>query len=281
VAVICFLITFANTRERVVPPRAEQTSIWRDLGDLLTNGPWLIVLATTVTFVVFCALRTNVTTYYFKYYVGPQTLTLPGFLPRSIAGTQTWSWESLVSVVYSGGQIASLIGVILIPSMAARLGRKASVVILFVVSIASTIALFDLRPDQVGLNFGLNILGSLATGPLGALLWTMYADTADYAEWKRGRRATGLIFSASIFSQKQGGAIGAWLALALLQHAGFMANSVQNSESLRGLVSLISVLPALIGVVSLVCVLFYPLNESKVAQIAFDLKARRAVSLAS
>jgi glycoside/pentoside/hexuronide:cation symporter, GPH family len=109
------------------------------------------------------------------------------------------------------------------------------------------------------------------------LLWTMYADTADYAEWKRGRRATGLVFSASIFSQKQGGAIGTWIALALMQSVGFVANTVQTPRSLHGLVLLMSVIPASIGVLSLFAVLFYPLNERRMAQIAADLGQRRVL----
>jgi GPH family glycoside/pentoside/hexuronide:cation symporter len=276
VAVACFLITFANTRERVEPPGSERTSVGQDLRDLLTNGPWLIVLAATVTFVMFGAMRSNVTAYYFKYFVGPQTLHLPAFLPRAIAGTQTWSWEGLVSVVNSSNQIASLLGAILIPSVALRLGRKRAAVALFIVAILCSASIVYLKPGQIGLNLALNTVGALASGPLGALLWTMYADTADYAEWKKGRRATGLIFSASIFSQKQGGAIGAWLTLALLQGSGFVANSSQSAGSLRGLVWLMSVLPALVGTLALGCVLFYPLSESRMAQIASDLKARRS-----
>jgi len=106
----------------------------------------------------------------------------------------------------------------------------------------------------------------------------MYADTADYGEWKRGRRATGLVFSASIFSQKQGWAIGAWVALGLMASVGFKANVEQTPESLHGLVMLMSVVPAVLGIVSIVIVLFYPLNEKKVAQIEADLKARRAAA---
>jgi len=37
-----------------------------------------------------------------------------------------------------------------------------------------------------------------------------------------------------------------------------------------------SVIPAAIGVLSVVLVLFYPLNEAKVTEIEADLKARRA-----
>ncbi len=219
-AVVFFLTTFFNTRERVSPPRTQQTSVRRDLGDLVTNGPWLIVLATTITFILFVALRTSVTAHYFKYYVGPQTLTLPTFLPKSAAGTQIWGWESLASVFNTSNQVASLVGVMMIPFFARIVGRKQAVVILLVIAILSTASFYFLRPDQLPLIYGINLIGSITSGPLSALLWAMYADTADYAEWKRGRRATGLIFSASIFSQKQGWAIGAWVALALMQNVG-------------------------------------------------------------
>lgn len=279
-AVIFFLTTFFNTRERVSPPRAQKTSVLRDLGDLVTNGPWLIVLATTITFILSGAIRSSVTAHYFKYYVGSQTLTLPSFLPRSAAGTQVWGWESLVSVFNTSNQIASLVGVIMIPFFARIAGRKAAVVSLFIILIASTASFYFLGPDQIPLIFGINLFASVTGGPLVALLWAMYADTADYAEWKRGRRATGLIFSASIFSQKQGWAIGAWVALALMQSVGFVANTAQTPGSLHGLVLLMSVIPASLGALSVVLVLFYPLNEARLSRITSELKERRALEAA-
>ncbi len=217
------------------------------------------------------------TAHYFKYYVGSQTLTLPSCLPRSAAGTQTWSWESLVSVFNTSNQIASLVGVVSIPFIARIAGRKPAVVVMFIIAIASNASFFFLKPGQLLLIFGINLIGSVTSGPLTALLWAMYADTADFAEWKRGRRATGLIFSASIFSQKQGWAIGAWVALALMQSVGFVANTVQTPSSLHGLVLLMSVLPASLSILSVVFVLFYPLNEARMSQIASDLRVRRAL----
>ena len=119
-------------------------------------------------------------------------------------------------------------------------------------------------------------MGSITGGPLSALLWAMYADTADYAEWKKGRRATGLVFSASIFSQKQGWAIGAAVALGLMSAVGFHANVAQTAETLHGLRLLFGLIPAAIGLVSVVILLFYPLNETRMKQIGEELKARRA-----
>ena len=182
----------------------------------------------------------------------------------------------IVSAFNTSGQLASLIGVILVPFYARLVGRKVAFVSMFAVAIASTAAFYVLKPDQLGLIFGINLVGSITGGPLSALLWAMYADTADYAEWKKGRRATGLVFSASIFSQKQGWAIGAWVALGLMASVGFKANMDQTPETLHGLRLLVSLIPAAIGVLSVFIVLLYPLNETRMKEIETDLKARRA-----
>jgi len=279
-AIVFFLITFLNTRERVVPPKAQKTSMARDLGDLFTNGPWIVLLFTTIAFILFVSLRLIVTVYYFKYYVSDQTITLPSFLPK-IGGTQVWHMEGLVSWFGTSGQFAALIGVMLVPFFARITGRKIAFICLFVVAISCTAGTYLFRPDQLLLIFGVNILGSLTGGPLSALLWAMYADTADYAEWKRGRRATGLVFSASIFSTKQGWSLGSWIALVLMSSVGFVANAVQTPQSLNGLVKLMSVYPAAIGVLSLLILMFlYPLNEKRMSAIAAELKHRRAAEAA-
>jgi GPH family glycoside/pentoside/hexuronide:cation symporter len=275
-AVVSFLIVFFNTRERVQPPKEQKTSVLKDLGDLLTNRPWLALLATTITFIFFVALRGNATTHYFKYFVGEQTLTLPSFLPK-IGGRQTWSWESLASIFNTSNQVLSLVGALLVPFVARQIGNKKAFVLLFVIAIASTAAFYVLRPGQLPLIFAINALGSITGGPLSALLWAMYADTADYAEWKTGRRATGLVFSASIFAQKFGWGWGGGLSLIMLNLVGFAANQVQTPSALQGLVRLMSIYPAVFGVLSLaIFLVFYPLTEAKVAQIGAELAARRA-----
>ncbi len=273
-AVVFFLITFFNTKERVLPPKAQKTSVGRDLLDLVTNGPWLVLLVATITFILFVAVRGSVTAHYFKYYVGTQSVTIPFF-----GGPRTFTFEWLVSAFNTSGQLASLLGVVLVPFYAKWVGRKAAFVSLFLIAIISTASFYVFKPDQVLLIMGINLVGSITGGPMSALLWAMYADTADYAEWKKGRRATGLIFSASIFSQKQGWAIGAWVALGLMSSVGYHANVEQTPATLHGLLLLFSIIPAAIGVLSVVILLFYPLNESRMKVIGDELKARRAAEL--
>jgi len=270
-AIIFFLIAFKGTRERVQPPKSQKPDIKKDLGELITNGPWLILLATTITFILFVGLRGSVTVHYFKYFVGTQYVSLPFVDPAS------YDFEWIVSAYNTIGQISSLIGVLLVSWFAKRIGKKKAFTILFIIAVISTGAIFLLAPDQLGLLFFLQVTGSMTGGPLSVLLWAMYADTADYAEWKKGRRATGLIFSASTMSQKFGWAFGAYLALMLMSQLGYDPNNV-STESIDGVVALFSVIPAAMGILSMIILYFYPLNDKRVQEIENELKQRRKES---
>ena len=146
------------------------------------------------------------------------------------------------------------------------------------ISIIATAAFYVVKPSQLLAIFILQIIGSITGGPLSVLIWAMYADAADYAEWKEGRRATGLVFSASTMSQKFGWAFGSAVAGWILSAVGFQPNVEQSAEVRHGLVLLVSLIPAALGIVSILLVMLYPLDESKVKEIEQALKARRAES---
>ncbi len=271
-AVIFFLITFRGTKERIQPPKSQTSSIAKDLKELVTNAPWLILLGATITFILFVAVRGSVTVHYFKYVVGEQELSLP-FL-----STRVYSMETLVSAFNTVGQISSLLGVVIVSWVAKKLGKKTTFMLFFVVAILSTAAFYVMTAQQLALIYLLQVTGSITGGPLSVLLWAMYADTADYGEWKNGRRATGLVFSASTMSQKFGWAIGAFVALNLMAQVGFEPNVAQTAESINGLVLLFSLIPAGIGVLSMIFLTFYPLNDQRVESMIEELNVRRGES---
>ncbi|MDZ7369609.1 MAG: MFS transporter [candidate division KSB1 bacterium] len=268
-AIIFFLIAFAGTRERVQPPKSQKSSIKQDLYELVTNVPWLILLATTLTFILFVAVRSSVTTHYFKYVVGERTIELP------LLGGKAYGFEAIVSAFNTVGQIFSLIGVLGVSWFAKKVGKKRAFLILFVIAILSTAGFYFVKPEKLGWIFLLQITGSASGGPLSVLLWAMYADTADYGEWKRGRRATGLVFSASTMSQKIGWALGAFVALKLMASVGFTPNQEQSVSSVQGLRLLFSLIPAGLGIISFLLMILYPLSDDKVEQITAELGGRR------
>ncbi len=271
-AVIFFLIAFSGTKERVLPPKTQKSSIKQDFYELVTNGPWLILLLTTIMFILFVAVRSSVTVHYFKYFVGTQEITLP-FMDKA-----SYDFNAITSAFNTVGQFSSFVGVLLVSFVSNKLGKKKTFFLYFVVAVIGTAGFYFCKPDQLGLIFFLQIIGSLTGGPLSVLVWAMYADTADYNEWKRGRRTTGLVFSASTMSQKFGWAIGSFVALNLMAQVGFEPNQVQSQESLDGLVLLFSLIPAAFGVLAIISLLFYPLDEKKVTVIENELKLRRQLA---
>jgi glycoside/pentoside/hexuronide:cation symporter, GPH family len=265
------LITFLGTRERVRPSPSHGSSVRGDLRDLFTNPPWVVLALTTVIFLLGVGIRISVTAYYFKYYVGTQTLTLP-----FTGGSRAYGFIELVSAYGVVGQIAAIVGVLLLNPFAKLVGKKSAFIILLAVSLVSTAAFYFLRPDQLVAIFFWNALGSVSGAPLSALLWAMYADAADFSEWKTGRRATGLVFSASIMGTKIGGAVSAACAGWLLAWIGFQTDVAATPGVRQGLVLLMSLIPAAVVLVSLVLVCFYPLTEARLAEIGTELHARRA-----
>jgi GPH family glycoside/pentoside/hexuronide:cation symporter len=271
-ATALFYLTFAGTRERVRPPSAQKSDLRRDLADLAGNGPWIVLLATALPLILFIAIRSTITAHYIDYYVGEQTLVLPW------VGERTYGYAELFAGFGVVGDAGSIAGVLLVAWFARRMGKKAVFVVSACVSIAATAAFHVLRPEQVGIMFALHFVGSVTGGPLCVLLWAMYADTADYSEWKRGRRATGLVFSASTMSQQIGWAVGTWYAGKMLSATGYAPNAVQQAEALDGMRAMMSTTPALAGLVAVAVFCFYPLTEKRVARIEADLAARRAAA---
>ena len=270
-AVIFFFITFLSTKERVKPIAKEKSSIKSDLKDLGKNDAWIMLFSVTILFILFVCIRISVTAHYFKYYVGAQDFSFLGKLYH-------FTFEDLASAFNGIGQTLSLTGVILVPWFAGKFGKKKAVFILFVCSIICTAAFYFIKPGNLIWIFSLQIIGSVTGGPISAILWAMYADTADYSEWKTGRRATGLVYSASIMSNKIGWAIGAVIAGTLLSFYGFKANVAQNADVLGGLKNMMSVIPSATGVIAIILLYFYKLDEPFVKKINTDLDARRVIA---
>jgi GPH family glycoside/pentoside/hexuronide:cation symporter len=254
-AVVLFLATFALTRERVQPVRDQNTSLLRDLGDLLTNGPWIVLCVLGILTVCFVAIRGAAIVYYFKYYIGDA---------RAAA--------SFMVV----GSVMSVAGTFLIQYVTPFTGRKKAFMGCMLLATAALVFSYWVKPDQLLLLYAYNIAYCLLTGPTSALLWAMFADTADYSEWRKGRRATGLIYSASGMSNKFGWVIGGALVALLLDRYGYQANVAQTAEGQHGIRLLMAIVPAVGTLLAGLGMLFYRLNEAAMKKIQGELAAARA-----
>ena len=136
-------------------------------------------------------------------------------------------------------------------------------------------AFFFVPKDQIALMFALQILIGLVLGPKSPLAFAMYADTADYNEWRTGRRATALTFAAATFSQKLGTALAAVLMGWVFTALGYVANAKQTPQSQTGIVLLISFIPAAFAFLAVAVMMFYKLDNRTLKQIETELARRK------
>ena len=107
------------------------------------------------------------------------------------------------------------------------------------------------------------------------ILWTMQAETADYAEWKFGVRSTAIIFSAATFSQKFALGIGGALAGWLLGAFGYVPGTEQNPLAITGIRFMMGVIPALGGILNACIIRFFEIDDDMYATIRADLAEKR------
>jgi GPH family glycoside/pentoside/hexuronide:cation symporter len=208
-----------------------------------------------ISSLAYAIIRGGSVIFYFKYYIGN---------------------EDQSSTFMITGTVAFIAGVAATQYLSGRFGKKRLYIFVMGLSSILTCLFFFVSREQIGLIFALNIVTMLVMAPQAPLIWAMYADTADYSEWKNKRRATGLVFSAATFAQKFGIALGGGAAGWLLALFGFVANVEQSPETLQGIRLMMSFIPGIAAVIATIAALFYELDDTKMKQIEQDLATRRA-----
>lgn len=268
ITTLFFWACFLFTKERVQPIGDEQNNLREDLQDLLKNKPWWILLGAGIGALVFNSIRDGAAVYYFKYYVSSSVN-----FDFSLFGTDFHMTPTSIYLVL--GQAANIIGVIAATPIANKIGKKKTFFGAMALAAILSLIFYLFGKEDVFLIMSFQVLISICAGCIFPLIWSMYADSADYSEWKQGRRATGLVFSASSMSQKFGWTIGGAGAGWLLGYFGFQANVEQSAFTQNGIQLMLSVLPAIAAAISVAFIVFYPLSEEKLQIIEQDLNEQR------
>lgn len=247
IAVVCFMVCFWTTRERVQEEAgAQKQSIAADLFLLLANRQWLIIAGITFFLLVLVAVRSAVTPYYVKY-----------FLDR----------EELVSQFITAGMMAAVAGALLTNFLTkylckVRLFQLANIgVVLF------HLLLFIVPGDQLVLAFAAFMLANFCQMIVVPLMFSMVPDTVDYGARHGGNKNMAMAFSAHLLVIKLGLAIGGAMTGWLLAYYGYEANQAQTAQALTGIVVLVALLPAVCGLVNGVIIRFYRLSSAEMRRL--------------
>lgn len=271
VAICCFLLfllTFKMTRE-TVRSMPKETSVGSDLKTLFRNAPWWILLGGVLFFNLFNSARYTAGPFFFASVIG------------DAAQLRIFSFEFMfyAGIFFAVGEVANMAGVAMTPWITSKIGKKSTFMYSLVLLIVLSILFFFIPLTSGGywLMMLMQVLISIITGVVSPLVWSMYADIADYAELKFNTASTGLIFSSSSMAQKFGGAIGGSAVTAILAAVGYSteAGAIQTETALTWVRALMSFVPAVVAALSLFFISIYPLTTRRMKEIQSELESRR------
>jgi Na+/melibiose symporter-like transporter len=295
ICVVLFVITFLTTKERIKPDPKQKSEPKKDFSNLLKTGPWVAMFILTLAQFIVLAMRGGTVSYYFQYYVDPNKLF--GLLDRLgltnvVGGGGTWHyllntfglvvdaqrsnvWSVGFSLFNMSGQFVTVLGVLCSTALSIKFGKKAVALAGFSLTTVFMALFFVLPPQAVSTMFVMEFARCLTYAPTIPLIWAMFADVVDYAEWKTGRRTTGVIYATILFGLKTGLSLGGAMAGWLLSGFGYQANAVQTPGALQGIRMTVSVFPAVFFGIVIICLLSYKIGKNLNIQIQDELADRR------
>ncbi|WP_281613775.1 MFS transporter [Flammeovirga sp. SubArs3] len=248
-------ITFFSTKERVKAPVAQKTNLKKDFRDLIHNKPWLVLLCIGLLFNIYNAIKQGIVVIYFTHYLHDQ----------------------LMAATYMVGlTLVSILGAMVTAPISKKMGKKNLFISALVFSgVINALIVLCNKSDITGI-FVLGMLSEFAAAIFPTLFFAMLGDAADYSEYKNGRRATGLVYSAGSFATKFGGGIAASIigfVLSMYNYDGLDSSSIQGA--IPGIIMLMSWVPSLIAVLAAALMMLYPLDDDKLSEITTELSNRR------
>jgi GPH family glycoside/pentoside/hexuronide:cation symporter len=272
---VMFLLCFFLTKEHL--KTVSTVSVGNDFKALLSNKPWWLLIGAALCFNLFNTVRGATVAYFFQDIIGPDV---------------NLAFFAITFAFYAGlflgiGEVSNMVGVASCVPIANRLGKKTTFILVNASLVVLSVLFFFIPCTPAGYWMMLvaQVLISILTGIMSPLVWSMYADVSDYAELKFHTASTGLIFSSSSMAQKFGGAIGGAAVLWLLSGFGYVtdleqlkAGVVQPDEALTVLRLLMSFIPAVVALISMCVVWFYPLTTERIAEINEELKKVRGMA---
>ncbi|MCX8237835.1 MAG: glycoside-pentoside-hexuronide (GPH):cation symporter [Akkermansiaceae bacterium] len=262
IAVLLFFGAFFTTKERVKPKKGPKQSLGGDFSALSKNVPWIIMIVAAILTLSNVALRGGVTYHFLNYVVGADDSKYFLFLDRT-------------SFFYTTGSLAFVTGVFFTGWVSRKMGKRNGLMILTILNGLTFIAFYFIPTSAYTTMILVNAIGSFLAGPTPALVWAIYTDVVDYGEWKFGRRTTALAFSAAMFSQKLGLAVGSGIGGWMLAYYGFKADVAPSQETLDGIKIMFSIIPGIFGIANGLVLLGYKLTDEQLETITADLAERR------
>ena len=293
---VLFLITFATTKERIKPTTTEKSSPKQDFAALIKNSPWKVMWCWTLVHFAILSFRGGALYNYYHHYADKAAMygVLNKFglvLPVDVKGNSLLEWLGYIahgdataanvadvfnSIVNMMGTALIIVVIVLSPPLAKRFGKKFVSAVGFALATLGSFVFYLLSPTNVWGMLAITAFISIVYAPTIPLTWAIFADVADYSEWKTGRRFTGMVFATIGFALKSGLALGSagflWIMAGLFKYDTQLPDA---PDAVRGYRACSGIVVGILFAVCTVLLGCYQLNKDTTIQMANELQERR------
>lgn len=257
-AVVCYLLCYKLTTERVKPEVSEETkknnSVGKMLKNALNNRALISIIVASIVMLLSQLTMQQMANYvYPNYYKSAEAQTVSTFMMM----------------------IGMVVAAIAAKPLSNKFGKAEVSVASNILAAAVSIILFFIRPQNVWVYVAFQVLNWIGLGMFSMVCWALITDVIDYSELKNGVREDGSVYALYSFARKLGQAASSGLSGALLSMVGYTAATQFETSVVNGIFNISTIVPA-IGFALLAAVLafWYPLHKKQVDANVIALKEK-------
>lgn len=262
VALLLLFFCFSQCEETVVMDRRATKKVkFSDLWmEFVQNRPLRIISLFFVITFAMLSIGNAAIPYYMSYNIGGDAKQLSWFM--------------------AFGSIPALIFLPLIPFLSKRFGKKA----LFYISLSigmigfAMIYVFTVMPEFEGKMvaiYAAQFIKSVGVVVASGYMWVLVPDVIAYGEYVHGRRISGIVNALTGIFYKAGMALGGVVPGLVLAWVGFDSNYfTQSAEAQRGILWLMTVIPGILLIVSMIIISRYDLDDKRIDQINREIEEK-------
>ncbi|HVU07463.1 MAG TPA: MFS transporter, partial [Verrucomicrobiae bacterium] len=274
-----------------------------DFADLLKNNPWKVMWCWTLVHFAILSFRGGALYNYYHHYADKTAMfdflqrlgliapplaagEVPtgimdkwlGYIvhadPANLANSNVADvFNSIINMLGTG---ITIVVILLSPSLAKIFGKKAVAATGFAFATIGSLSFYLLSPTNVWGMILITVFVSIVYAPTIPLTWAIFADVADFSEWKTGRRFTGMVFATIGFALKAGLALGSASFLWIM--VGFFHYDTKLPDDANAIVGYRVCSGIVVGILFAICTVLlasYQLNKRVTIQMADELAERR------
>jgi Na+/melibiose symporter-like transporter len=303
ICLVLFLITFFSTRERIKPVVKEKSPPSRDFIDLLKNNPWKIMWCWTLVHFAILTFRGGAQFNYFFHYADKASmfnwlshfgLVAPPLGPGEVPTGFVDKWLGYIvhgdpsnlansnvasvffSIIFMLNMATTILVILISPPLARKFGKKSVCATCFALTTIGWLAFYFPSPTNIWGMIGLTEFTAIVYAPTIPLTWAIFADVADFSEWKVGRRFTGMVFATIMFALKTGLALGSAAFLMIMTwFFNYDTKMPDAPGAVHGFRFCVSVLTAVLFAICTILLYSLPLSKQMTIQMADELAERR------